>query len=270
MTTFVTGFFDIGRNTDEPHQKFENYFAWINSLLSININLYFFTTPQLYSHFVYTPRSNLIFKFCDPPSLNLLPFIKKTWHKYITNNPAKDTAEFAAMTLGKFKLVEQAIEDNPFNTGHFGWIDAGLLKISSQPLLLSNLSKFERIRVMLLNYISEGEIQDTNFVLQSRYKVAAGLFTGPTLLFQRFIHEIFEIVNYDLENRCGLEQEYMAIVYRKFPDLFEPYYGDFQDLIVNHNTYQTNHSFIQRIYQDALRHNDEKEAEKVKRYLESI
>lgn len=38
--TFVTSFFDIGRQTDAPMQKFDNYFAWIEGLLKLPINLF--------------------------------------------------------------------------------------------------------------------------------------------------------------------------------------------------------------------------------------
>ena len=44
--TFVISFFNIGRRTDAHMQKFDNYFAWIEELLKLPINIYFFASPD--------------------------------------------------------------------------------------------------------------------------------------------------------------------------------------------------------------------------------
>ena len=266
--TFVTSFFDIGRKTDAPMQKFDNYFAWIESLLKLPVNLYFFTSPELHDKFKYTPRPNLIFKFLpEVPYFDRIEEIKHAWKNYVTGNPTKDTAEFGAMTHAKFKFLCQAMADDAFGSSHYSWIDAGLLKVATSPELIPTLTPPDKIRMMMLNYISDSEVKDPNFIYSCRYKYAAGLFIGPKALMRVFCLRMIAQAEYDLfYGRFGLEQEYMAIIYRKHPELFDPYYGDFSDLIVNYAGPNSNLHIINNILKEALRHDDIDEAMKIAHY----
>lgn len=267
--TFVTSFFDIGRQTDAPMQKFDNYFAWIEELLKLPINIYFFTSPGLHNRFNYTPRPNLKFKFLpEIPYFDRLDDIKEAWKNYVTGNTSKDTAEFGAMTHAKFRLLCQAIIDDPFGDDHYAWIDAGLLKIATNPELIPSLTPPNKVRMMMLNYISDDEVKDPNFVYSCRYKYAAGLFIAPKVLMRVFCLLMIAQAEHDLfYNRFGLEQEYMAIIYRKYPELFDPYYGTFSDLIVNYLGCNRNSYVTKDILTTALKHNDKIEAAKVAKYI---
>lgn len=267
--TFVTSFFDIGRKTDAPMQKFDNYFAWIEELLKLPINLYFFTSPELHDRFKYISRSNLIFKFLpEVPYFDRIDEIKDAWKNYVTGNSTKDTAEFGAMTHAKFKFLCQAMADDPFGSSHYGWIDAGLVKVATNIELIPMLSAPDKIRMMMLNYISNAEVSDPNFIYSCRYKYAAGVFIGPKPLMRVFCLRMIAQAEYDLfYNRFGLEQEYMAIIYRKHPELFDPYYGDFSDLVVNYSEAHSNPHIAKGILNEALKHNDKEEAKKVAHYI---
>lgn len=267
--TFVTSFFDIGRKTDAPMQKFDNYFAWIETLLRLPINIYFFTSPEIHDRINYTPRSNLKFKFLpEVPYFDRIDEIKDAWKNYVTGNTAKDTPEFGAMTHAKFMFLCQAIAYDPFGSEHYAWIDAGLVKVATNPELIPMLSPPDKIRMMMLNYISNAEVNDPNFIYSCRYKYAAGIFIGPKALMRVFCLRMMAQAEYDLfYNRFGLEQEYMAIVYRKHPELFDPYYGDFSDLVVNYSEANSNPHIAKTIMNEALKHNDKEEAKKVAHYI---
>jgi len=269
-TTFVTSFFDIGRKTDATMQKFDNYFAWIKQLLELPINIYFFTTPELHEQFNYTPRSNLIFKLIpEAPYFDRIDKIKEAWTRYQTGNPSKDTAEFGAITHAKFIFLCQAIAHDPFGDINYSWIDAGLLKIATDPELIPNLKYGDKIKLMMLGHVSREEVERPDFVSTCQYKFAAGLFGGPKQLMRIFCLRMIAQAEYDLYiKRFGLEQEYMAIIYRKYPELFAPYYGSFCDLIVNHNSHYSNYPLIKNILLTALKNNDKDEAIKVIKYVQ--
>lgn len=267
--TFVTSFFDIGRNSDSYFQNFENYFNWIKQLLDIPINIYFFTSPELHDRFKYTPRSSLIFKFIsDIPYFDKLNDIKETWKDYITDNPTKDTPEFAAITHAKFNFLCQAIMDDPFGDSHYSWIDAGILKIATNPELLPEIHITNKIKCMMLRHVTMDEINDINFIKTCRYKFAAGLFAGPKELIRVFCLKMMAEAEYSLYNkRFGLEQEYMAIIYKKNPELFDLYYGSFCDLIINFNEYTNNCKYIESIFIESLKNGDRYEATNIAKYL---
>lgn len=279
--TYVSGFFDIKRRTEEPMQKFENYFQWIEQLLEKNIFLYFFTSQDLYEKLHFKPRPNLVFKILDSSLPDPLqgsegfPFsehicdIQKFWGEmYSTNNPSKDTAEFAALCMSKFSMILMAMEANPFDTEHYGWIDAGLFKIAEQLDLLDTVKGYLKIRLMLINYISQNEVQEMDFVKSCKYKIAGGFFTGPKALLGDFARKILKRAIEDLDDKkFGLEQEYMAIIYRENIEIFDPYYGDFKDLLVNYSRCNESFNLIYYNFQQTLIYKDEGERRRVGEYL---
>lgn len=267
--TFVTAFFDIGRRTDAPMQKFDNYFGWIEQLLKLPINLCFYTSSDLHDRMKYTPRNNLKFIFIDKiPYFDRIEEIKEAWRNYVTGNKEKDTAEFGAMTHAKFQLMYRTINNDPYGDNYYAWIDAGLFKVATNKELIPRLTPPDKIRMMMLNYISSDEINDPNFINSCRYKYAAGLFIAPKLLMNIFCLLMMAYAEKDLlTKRFGLEQEYMAIIYRKYPDLFSPYYGDFSDLIINYSANNRNHHVSRNILTKALQNNDKLEATKVAKFI---
>jgi hypothetical protein len=268
--TFVTAFFDIGRKTDDPSNKFENYFERINALLKIPINLYFFTTQDMHDKLVYEPRPNLKFMIVEAiPYFDRLPQVEQIWKTYITDNPTKDTPQFVCFTHAKFQFVKRAIEANPFDSTHYAWIDAGLFKVATHGERLPQLTTPNKIKLMVLHYIGKNEVLDPNFILTCRYKIAGGLWIGPKDLMLRFIDLMIEVVETDLaQNRLGLEQEYMAIIYRRHPDLFDPYYGTFADLILNYERCERSHHLANNVLFAAAQNSDPDELIRVARYLD--
>lgn len=267
--TFVTAFFDIDRVTDDPMTKYENYFGLIQKLLTIPVNIYFITTPAIHDKLQYEKRSSLKFHLVDSvPFFDNLPIIETCWNNYQTSNKRKDTAKFACFTHAKFHFVQQAITANPFNSTHYAWMDAGILKIATNPERLIQLRAPDKIKLLMLYYINNSETRTYNFVLTCRYKIAGGFFVGPRELMSKFYEEVkLEAEASIKQNIFGLEQEYMAIVYRKHPELFEPYYGGFCDLFTNYDTCCNSFGLVTNFLKQAIEDNDFIEARKVAKYL---
>jgi len=263
--TYVSGFFDIERVTDAYLQNPENYYGWINQLFLYDIHLYFFTTEDIYKRLVFTPRPNLHFKILEhPPYYEKYEETKENWKKYQTGNPNKDTYQFGCLTNGKFLLLEEAIKLNPFNHTHYSWIDAGITKIVLQPELILDIKLPSKIKLLLLNYINPEEIKQKEFVLTCRYKIAGGFFIGPKDLMLSFSKWIQELIKDGIH---GLEQEYMAIIYRIHNDVFDPYFGDFCDLIRNIETTTNMSWLIKRNLDQAFDNKDSSEVHRIISYL---
>lgn len=236
MTTFVTGFFNLRRVDDPQSTNFEQYFAALQVLLDTPINLILYTTADIVDKLQYTARDNLqVVALSSMPYQHLVPEITATWGKYITNNAPKDTPAFAAMCLSKFALLLRAMRDNPFQTDHFAWIDAGLsLKVHDWHLLPS-LTPSDKVKIMHLNPTNTEEVNLYQFVHTCRYKCAAGLFTGHRKYMRKYCLKVIETARHYLDlGHFGLEQEFMAIVCVRYPQWITAYYGDFWDLVGNY------------------------------------
>ena len=259
--TFVSGFFDIGRKTTDPMTNFDNYYPWINELLTYNINLIFYTTLDLHQHLSYNPRPNLKFIFMDTyPNQENLPNAKLAWTTYENAGSLKDTPEFAVMTHAKFTLINNAIETNFFNDKYYYWIDAGIMKIALDKNVLIHIKPCDKIRIMLMNYYSPNIVNQDIFLLGCRYCCAGGVFGGPLALMKLFCHMMKEEGNNTLKRGIfGLEQEYMYRIYTNNKEMFSPTFGYF-DHIFSAIYHPYKNPLSERYHQFASKDNNEIDA----------
>ena len=229
--TYVTCFYDIGRKSDTTF-----YMDHINYLLSLPLNIIFYTEPKILTKLSYIQRDTLKIILDEPIYFfSMLDRIKSAMKNYLTNNPIKDTAEFAALTLSKFDFLRKSIIDNPFHTSNFAWIDAGLHKVATHMDMLPTLIPPDKISLMLIEYTFATEILNYDFIKLCRYKVAGGLFSGPNDLMITFCDKVISTAMDFLDKDLfGLEQEFITIVFVQNKAMFKPYYGDFSDLVCNY------------------------------------
>lgn len=266
MITYVSAFFDIGRKTEAHLQNMDNYYPWINSLLALDISLVFYTQPTILPKLSFIPRDNLkIITMDTHPYSIYYEETKKNWEQYKTNNPSKDTYQFACLSHSKFKFLQMAIESNYFNHEYYAWIDAGLAKIAHQFTSIPNLIvPNKKVKICMLNYIHPLEIKSKTFVQVCQYKIAAGFFLGSKEYMTSFCKAMQDEIK---DGIFGLEQEYMAIVYINHEELFEPYFGDFVDLIQNFGKFRGTQWIVEKYLKTANDNKNSKEAEKVLAYL---
>jgi hypothetical protein len=264
--TFVSQFFDIGRNQNIDVLSLKNYITNINKLLQLNINILFYTTKQLHDQLQYTNRANLKFIFLDqPPWYDRLDKVIEVTKNYQTGFKDKDTPQFMCITLGKFQLLKDAIALNPFDNKYYAWIDAGIFKVIQQVNLLPEITPSELVKCMILNYTSEAEIASPTFINSCRYKIAGGFFLASSDNMIIFCDKILACASEYLNNGYfGLEQEFMAIVYVKNKELFDPYYGDFADLLTNYKYLHHNYWLPYRVFNTAT---DDIDKDRVCKYL---
>lgn len=238
-TTFVSCFYDIGRKHDEDKYKFESYFVWIEKLFSLDIKLVFYTSQQLYSKINSLNKTKNIFIliFDEIPLFKEKERLSLNWNKFITNNPKKDTLEFAILTHSKFYFLEQSIKLDYYNTKYFAWIDAGISKVVKNIEILPKLSQFnDKIKICQINNFTFAQVRNPNFYLQTRYGVAGGFFTGSKENMLILIEKINKVREELLSKHSvfGLEQEYISRILFDEPELFFPYYGDFDTIFTNY------------------------------------
>lgn len=260
-TTFVTALYNIGRKHDEEIYSFENYFNWLCCLVDkvsdSRFKLIIFIPKEIFEKFqkkdgyilvrdsiseniYHIERKEIIIYLSEEiPLMQFKEDYIQCWekNKYWTNNPKKDTIEFAILTHAKFLWLEKGIQMNPFSTSFFGWIDAGIVKVvkpSSIDIMTKMVQNNQKIKICQINDVNIQELIPL-FYLSCKYKFAGGFFTGSDVYLIRFI-EAMKILRERLhkDGIFGFEQEYMAAVYIFMGDIFDPYRGDFQYIFENY------------------------------------
>lgn len=217
--TFTTFFFELGRS--------EPYYKWIETLLEQDFNLVFYTTQKIHDKLTYNPRKNLKFVIEERKVDSvLLTKFKKSWSSYTTTNKEKDTYEFAYLTHTKFDYVQRTISENPFSTEHFGWIDAGIHKVANNIGSIPLIKISEQVSIVILRRDPKfwKSVEDVSYPKQL---VAGGLFHGNAENMKTFCQLMFD----QRDKNLGLEQEHMAVLYVKYPELFVGRDGYYQTII---------------------------------------
>jgi len=137
--------------------------------------------------------------------------------------------------------VEEIIKLDPFQSAYFGWIDFGIYG-GSQKNIPQIDDKFlipptNKIKILEINHTSPNEIKNIReYTSLFRYKIGGGLWIGiaPTLikfinLFKKQLHILL------LEEIVVHEETIISFIYCKNYDMFDPFYGEYSDILLNYN-----------------------------------
>lgn len=254
MATYTTFFYDLGRSDPYPN--------WINALLKSGFNLVFYTTKDFHDRLTYTKRDNLLFVYEDFDESGLEPF-QLSWNKYKSSNPGKDSYKFAHLTHRKFDYVLRTIQLNPFGSTHFGWIDAGIAKVSTT-LTVPEVDKDE-IQLLIMSSQTY-KYKNKGFVLSPKQMIAGGFFVGSK---DHMIKFCKLMISERDKLELGLEQEHMVCVYMENRSLFLPYYGYYGNIISN-LTDVTNPDRVYEIMIELAKLGEVKEAKRIFEKLDTI
>lgn len=266
LPTYVTALYNIGRDD----ANFEAYITWLNYLLSIPVQIVLYTTPEIEQRLIYTARPTLKIIFERTiPYMKYVPTINTyVQNEYHTNNPTKDNPHFICLTHAKFIWLENTIVDNPFNSERFYWIDAGLAKIASHLDYLPWLKTTDKIKCLLITYYTQNDVEHSTWCDRYRCFISAGLFGGSIDNMFIFINKMKSLAMADLgKNRLALEQEYMAQAYYQLLDIFDPYYGHYENLITNWDGPVARRETVEQFRQRAVIAGDQYHIDSVERYL---
>ncbi len=149
--------------------------------------------------------------------------------------------------LNKMNFVKQTINNNPFNTTKFGWIDSGVYKDGIK--LCEN--NFDNLLLHSLKHAPNKfhltilDVQDKKFKLDKyklefyshpRYVVVGSFFTTPADIGIKILNRMEEIISHTINIGYGGGDEhiYLEILDEFYDDIYRSY-GDYQ---------QTLHNFI--------------------------
>lgn len=162
----------------------------------------------------------------------MLPSIARC-RTFANDDPIKGTPLHQIVEWSKFGLVEEVINDNPFGTEYFAWIDLGVGHIARAPI--SFPAPTERVAVLQMCAVAPQEVEDKlAFLGYERGRIAAGFFRGHRdalrQLVDAFRRELASVLAQGFRPNEQMILSYLSVTR---PDLFEFYYGDYSSILAN-------------------------------------
>jgi len=287
--TLITAYYDLTEYEDRPEGKDRNnYMKWAEFLFKLDSNIVFFVSEKDYDYIKKKREENnkLEKTVIIKREYNELQFynLREEIEEYLKENPIrnstiKDTKNYIPLTWTKIYLVEEIIKKNPFKTEYFGWIDFGIHGVCHGDMKdIEDYSKclklYNKIRIMELRHIIESEISDLKeYTSLFRWKIAGGLWTGHYIYLKKFIDYFKHYMYILLSNRIVSHEEgIFGIIYYKHNEIFEPYYGNYWQILANYdklrilddvilwnithtrqnNLLKESYNIIERVYLDKL------------------
>jgi hypothetical protein len=186
-------------------------------------------------------------------------------NKIINNRKAKpyhfdnrNTASYYLFCMSRYMMLKEVITENTFNSTHFGWINFCIERMGYTNVMhldeamAVNRNKFS---TCYIDYIPHNLIKNTNEYFQwGRCSMCSGFFTGNA----EYMYKVCDLIENKFLEYLGLgyghaDEQLYSPVYFEHPELFDHYYGDYQQMITNYKYIYENecapiHNFIRNSF----------------------
>ena len=246
-TTIVTAFFDINREKNGDGRKISDYLDWIKKTLQVNCNLYI-VTEKKFVQFMKDNRPEHYNTFIKEDTLEnasyykYLPKIKEImmseeYKKKIAypNRVECILPEYNIIQYSKFGWLEQAIQENPFGSEYFFWMDAGISRFFYN-MDLKKIYPNPKLEIPKNKFVTQGRNDllkykfNNNFIWGADNLIYGGMFGSSSDFLLNFIKKVELIFQEKLLNvNCvNNEQLAMGLLFNENKELFY--------LITNYNS----------------------------------
>ena len=247
--TLVTSLYNIDRQSKGDGRSFDEYLFWFSETLQVKSPMVIFVEDYL-KEFVEKYRKNLPTKIITQP-LEKVPYyhLNDKIQQILTSKNFKEKMSvpsrieckmslYNVIIFSKFLWVKTVIEENPFESEYFMWMDAGLSRFfNTHGVLLNESYPSESALESLLHNKDSVLIQaamdfypdlvnskkyDDEYFWDSRSWVMAGLWGGGSKILSKFCDMIDNILQEKLIKRgiINNEQIVMAYLYKLNANMF--------------------------------------------------
>jgi hypothetical protein len=165
---------------------------------------------------------------------------------YWPTRDARISVESTVVVFSKFSMVLRTMEQNPFGTSRFGWIDGSLgvggAKICrdgqlSHRLLYVLNQITDKFNLQILNIEDKKYIQPEHkreYYSQARWVAVGCLFTCSERIGHPILQRLQEVIRDTIQQGYGHHEEYMHLeVLEEYAGDIQRGYGDYQDTLHN-------------------------------------
>ncbi len=246
--TLVTMIYDLaGIEQNMNRMLITDYIKRVDVLCKLDMNIIFYVENEYIKNEVYElrykydrlPKTKIIIvPYNNLKYYNILDEINKMdiVNKIVNMNPIKDTNNYRIIGWNKFEFLKKAIQLNPFDAVHFGWIDAGISHSATIPedfeKVVSSMSN--KIRIGIFNKLYVFGVERPNFYNTQKRMISAGFFTGNKENLLKLIDLFEKELGVVLKSQIApLEDQILTKIIYYNNDLFQCFWScKHQDLFV--------------------------------------
>jgi hypothetical protein len=237
MATLVTAFFDINREQNGDGRKLAEYMEWMKKTLQINGNLYIVTEEKFVSFIkehrpldyptvikVQTLKDCKYYQYYD----RISDILKRDDYKSRIQHPTRVECilpEYTIIIYNKFEWMEHAIQENPFDTSSFFWIDMGISRFFldvdvSRPYPGPCIHTTEKFIIQRLHDLLQFPMDE--LIWRSDNLLKTTMFGGKKECVLPVSKAMEDVFVYMLDNGCvNNEQIGIAMVWKQHPEWFQ-------------------------------------------------
>lgn len=257
--TYVTGFFSIrGFEHNVNKDKFasdQSYFEWAEKLLEQNIKLVIFIEPHRVD-WVYETRllachctdkdacnhqhtHTIVQRIEDLPLYAYYNEYQEQFNqgRQPTNyDPLKFTALYYLLIQCKPLWMSRAMQENPFATTHYGWLDFRLMRLAMHPMptdyfdqLSRRILQTDKVQMMMM-YYGDNMPDRNQFYRAFRGEIAGGMLFGHRDQLALFVERYNQEWTWLQSNRllCVSEEMIYGQLANEYGSLaFDFFFGDY-------------------------------------------
>lgn len=151
----------------------------------------------------------------------------------------RNTASYYLFCMSRYIMLKEVITENKFNSSHFCWINFCIERMGYTNVmhldeaLAVNRDKFS---TCYIDYIPHELIKNTSeYFKWGRCSMCSGFFTGNA----DYMYNVCDLIEnkflqYLEEGYGHADEQLYSPVFFENPDMFEQYYGDYQQMITNY------------------------------------
>ena len=254
--TVVTAYFDLSRMSDASapikERDRKHYLNHARTTMCLDQNLAVFCEKDNVDDLKAMRPSWLLektkFYVVDFEELPMTKYRQKIIDDRIRrsyNPDPRNTASYYLMCMSRYAIVKMAMEDNPFKSTHFAWLNIciermGFNNIVHLDQVFSGTPR-DKFSTAYIDYLSKEFIENLPVYFQwGRCTMCSGFFTGRKDYFTQVCNLVeHQFLEYLKAGYGHADEQLFSPVYFKNPELFEHYFGDYQQMITNYRyTYE--------------------------------
>jgi hypothetical protein len=162
MVTIVSAFL----SNINSNRNIVNYIDYGKKLCNININKVIFIEEHIFNTYFINEKYPLTtFIFTNKEQLYLYKYTENyltNFNKLFSDNPSKDTIEYMYVQCSKTEWIKTVIEQNPYNTDQFVWMDFGIYHI---------MNNDEELFILIINDLNNKSYKNIRIASSSCYNI---------------------------------------------------------------------------------------------------
>lgn len=249
--TVVTAYFDLTKMSDASvsirSRPAEHYLASARATMAVQQNLMVFCEPESVEalramrppHLLENNTHFVPMSFEDFPMTQYREKIRQNRREKPYAFDDRNTASYYLLCMARYAMVKRAIAENPFQSTHFAWLNICIERMgwrnlaSLEAVWRTNRDKFSTVYI---DYQPESLVRNTaEYFKWGRCGMCSGFFTGRADYFGKFCDAIEAKFLEYLEQGYGhADEQLFSPVFFENRDIFEVYYGDYQEMVTNY------------------------------------